>query len=395
MKGRLTLVVLATLIAVAVVAAYVLLRGERAEEVSTGTITPTETPTRTPEGTVTQTPSPTPTPRTPVKLLGSGATFVHPQLDYWAKKFMERFPHVTIEYNPTGSGAGQAHFLDKLVDFACSDPPLRQDRWQQARNDPRGVVQLPVVVGSVVVIYNIPGLEGRLRLNGEVLSLIYLGEIEYWNDPRIAALNPGLKLPSERIIAVHRSDASGTTQIFTSFLHRSSGGLWPGELVGLSVDWPVDRTGRGLGGKGNQGIADIVARTPYSIGYVEYAFAKLARIPYALIANAEGEFVDATPESMARALVGAMERLPKDPRDDFSEFWNAVIFARGKGVYPITSFSFIILYEAYPPEKAEAIKAFVEFIYKEGRNYLVEGYVAVPDEIAAYALRALELIRSG
>ncbi|MEM1619416.1 MAG: phosphate ABC transporter substrate-binding protein PstS [Fervidicoccaceae archaeon] len=376
MRSR-ALYVVALAAALAAAALFLSLRpGEKPAE-STGTTIPA---TATPEK---------------VTLLGSGATFVHPQLDAWAKEFMRRGPGVVIEYSPTGSGAGQEQFLAKLVDFACSDPPLPSGALAQARRDPRGVIQLPLVIGSVVVIYNLPGLEGRLRLSGEVLAAIYLGEIEYWDDPRIASLNSDLRLPHERIVAVHRSDSSGTTQIFTEFLRKSSRGLWPPELVGKAVEWPVDKTGRGLGGKGNQGVADLVSRTPGSIGYVEYAYAALAKLPHALIENAEGRFVDASPETMTSALRGALAKLPPRPDDDFNEFWGGVIFAPGEDSYPITSFSFLLLYKSYPPSKAEAVKRFVEFIYTEGRGLMVEGYVPVPEELASYALRAIEIIGSG
>jgi len=143
-----------------------------------------------------ETPSgPTPTESNLVVLAGSGSTFVFPQMDAWVKEFTRRYPSIRVEYNPTGSGTGQTQFMQKVVDFAASDPPLPRNRWEQARSDPRGVIQLPIVIGGVVIVYNIPGFEGRLKLDGETLALIYLGEIEYWDDPAIQRLNPELKLP--------------------------------------------------------------------------------------------------------------------------------------------------------------------------------------------------------
>jgi len=193
------------------------------------------TPQESKPGQATQTPLPS-----QVILLGSGSTFVHPQLDNWAKEFAKRHPNVRIDYNPTGSGTGQTQFMQKVVDFAGSDPPLPTSRWQQAKADPRGVVQIPIIIGAIVMVYNIPGFEGRLKLDGETIALIYLGEIEYWNDPRIQRLNPDLKLPNQRIIAVHRSDSSGTTHVFTLFLYKASNGKWPKELVEKAIEWPVD-----------------------------------------------------------------------------------------------------------------------------------------------------------
>ena len=340
----------------------------------------------------TQTPPPS-----QVILLGSGSTFVHPQLDNWAKEFAKRHPNVRIDYNPTGSGTGQTQFMQKVVDFAGSDPPLPTSRWQQAKADPRGVVQIPIIIGAIVMVYNIPGFEGRLKLDGETIALIYLGEIEYWNDPRIQRLNPDLKLPNQRIIAVHRSDSSGTTHVFTLFLYKASNGKWPKELVEKAIEWPVDKTGRGLGGKGNQGVSDLVQRTPYSIGYVEYAYAYLTKMPYALVKNAAGRFVDATPETMMEAARNAFPKLPPSLEDDFNEAWDAIVYAPGENSYPITSFVFLMFYKVYSKEKAEAVKKFIEFINTEGQKpeLIVPGYIPIPEEIRRYNLRALELIREG
>lgn len=330
-----------------------------------------------------------------VVLLGSGSTFIYPQLDAWAKEFSKRYSNVRIEYNPTGSGTGQRQFIEKVVDFAGSDPPLSKKNWEQARGDPRGVIQLPVVIGAVVMVYNIPGLEGRLKLNGEVIALIYLGEIEYWDDPRIKALNPELKLPHERIIAVHRSDSSGTTHVFTLFLYKASKGKWPKELVEKAIEWPVDKTGRGLGGKGNQGVTDIVRRTAYSIGYVEYSYAILAGLPWALVENAAGRFVDATPETLAKAAEAAYPLLPQSLEDDFNEAWENMVYPPGEDSYPITSFVFLIFYKVYPRDKAEAIRKFIEWINTEGQNYTVQGYIPIPKIVREYNLRAINIISEG
>jgi len=333
-------------------------------------------------------------PRREVVLLGAGATFPHPQLDHWIKEFIKRYPWIRIEYSPVGSGAGQRMFLEKTVDFACSDPPLPRKSWEAARRDPRGVVQLPIILGAVVVIYNVPGLEGRLHFDGETLALVYAGEIERWDNPRIRALNPDLELPGEKIYVVHRADASGTTQIFTLFLHKSSGGWWTRDFVGTAIEWVVDRTGRGLGGKGNAGVAELVKKTPYSVGYVEYAFAVIAKLPTALIENAEGESLEATDETVARAAENAYPLLPESADGDFNKAWEAMVYPPGKGAYPIASFSFIILYQVYDPDKLEALTLFLRFIYAEGLRMIVPGYVAVPADLAEYNLKALQMVGS-
>lgn len=326
-----------------------------------------------------------------VRLVGSGSTFIYPQLQAWIQAFTGRNPGITIEYTPTGSGAGQAQMLvDKTVDFAGSDPPLTREQYEKYRGM---VVQLPVILGAVAVVYNVPGVD-ELRLDGEVLALIYLGEIEYWDDPRIAELNPGIKLPHERIIAIHRSDSSGTTHVFTLFLYKASGGLWPAELVGKSVEWGVDATGRGVGAKGNQGVAQAVKSTEYSIGYVEYSYALGAGLSMAYIENNAGEYLQPTPESIQAAARAALAAMPDSPLGDWSGVLDAIVYAEGSGAYPIASFSFLIFWTEYPAEKAEAVKSFIEFIMTEGDNYIVEGYVAVPQEIKEINLKALEAIKA-
>ncbi|MDW8035380.1 MAG: phosphate ABC transporter substrate-binding protein PstS [Candidatus Korarchaeum sp.] len=215
---------------------------------------PAETP-KTPTATLT-TPTVTETPKTQVKvnLLGSGATFPYPQIAAWIGEFSKKYPNVTVNYNPTGSGAGQEQFFSGVVDFAASDPPISKEKWESWRGK---FVQIPFVIGAVAITYNLPELGAtKLKLDAEVIALIYKGEIQYWNDERIKKLNPGLNLPEKRIIAVHRSDSSGTTDVFTRFLHKAAPQAWPKELVGKSIEWPVDKKGNGVGGKGNQGVAE-------------------------------------------------------------------------------------------------------------------------------------------
>ena len=326
-----------------------------------------------------------------VRITGSGSTFIYPQMQAWIDAFTQRNPDVIVEYSPTGSGTGQAQMLvDKTVDFAASDPPLTREQYERYKGK---VLQVPVILGAVAIVYNIPGVE-ELRLNGEVLALIYLGEIEYWDDPRIAELNPGVELPHERIIAVHRSDSSGTTHVFTLFLYKASNGLWPRDLVGKSIEWPVDAAGRGIGAKGNQGVAQAVKATEYSIGYVEYSYAIQAGFKMAYVENAAGEYLQPSPESIQAAARAAAAAMPDSPLGDWSGVLDAIVYPEGRGAYPIASFSFLILWKEYPQEKAEAIKEFLRFILTEGDNYIVEGYVAVPEEVKEVGLKAVDLIEA-
>ena len=329
-----------------------------------------------------------------VTLQGEGSTFIYPQIQAWSEAIREDYPWLVVNYNPTGSGAGQSAFIQGVVDFAGSDPPLTREAWESLGGN---VVQMPVVIGMVAVVYNIPGVDG-LRLDGEVLALIYKGEIEYWDDPAIARLNPGVSLPHERIVAVHRSDSSGTTNVFTLFLHKAAPQAWPEELVGKAIDWPVDATGRGVGGKGNQGVMEVVRSTPYSIGYVEYAYAVKAgdAVGVALVKNRDGNFVEPTPEAAQEAARNALTSIPSSPDADWSGSFDAIVYAPGGGSYPITSWSFLLFYKNYDSEdKAETVKAFIEWINTKGQSIIVEGYVAVPEELRQVNLKALNMITGG
>ncbi len=331
-----------------------------------------------------------------VNLRGSGATFLQPQLEAWILEFSKENSNIIIEYQGIGSGAGQEQFFKELTDFCGSDPPLSHDKWLNHKDN---VLQIPVILGAVAVVYNVPEIPGNvnLHLSGEVIALIYKGEIKYWDDQRIKALNPELadKLPHKEIIAVHRSDASGTTQIYTTFLHKAAPEIWPEDLVGKTIDWPVDKTGNGVGGKGNQGVTANVVNTKYSIGYVELAYAMKNNLSTVAIMNKDGEFVLPSRETIQAAATHALETglIPQSPSGDFSKELEAIIYAPGKTSYPLTAFSHIFVWKKYDDSaKAEAIKEFLKWICNDGPNYIVEGYVAVPEEIKDIGLKAADMI---
>ena len=323
-----------------------------------------------------------------VSILGSGSSFIYPQMSVWIPEFTRRHPRIVLNYNPTGSGTGQKQFFSRLVDFAASDPPLTRDVWLKYRGR---VIQMPVVLGAVVITYNLPS-GGQLRLDGSVLAKIYRGEVRYWDDPLLRELNPGMELPHKEIVAVHRSDSSGTTNIFTFFLHKASPRDWPLDLVGKSVEWPVDSKGNGVGAKGNQGVTQVIMNTPYSLGYVELSYALENDLPMASVRNAEGRFVSPSAQSVMEAARNAFPLLPKSPLDDFSLDLDAVVYAPGEGSYPLTSFVHLILWTSYG-EKAEAIREFVRFVNTEGQEMIVEGYAPIPPELRTVNLKALGLIR--
>lgn len=254
---------------------------------------------------------------------------------------------------------------------------------------------MPVVIGMVAVVYNLPGV-GELRLDGETLARIFSGEVEYWDDEAIRRHNQGVDLPHERIVVVHRSDSSGTTEVLTRFLHKSAPQLWGEEMVGKSVDWPVDRTGRGVGAKGNQGVLEMVLRTRYSIGYVEYAYALDSGVGVARVMNRAGNFIAPSPQAAQEAARAALGVIPESPLGDWSEAFDAIVYAPGEGSYPLTSWSFLLFHTNYPDEgKEQAVRTFIEWLNTEGQEHIVEGYVPIPPEVRQVNLKALDQVSAG
>lgn len=332
----------------------------------------------------------TTTPGKTLIIRGAGASFQYPQIAQWARLFQEK-TGISVTYQSVGSGAGQRMFLvDRVVDFAASDPPLSKSQWEEHKNT---VLQVPWMMGAVVIVYNVPGVGSALNLTGEVLAKIYLGEIEYWDDPAIMSLNPALagKLPHQPIVAVHRSDSSGTTEIFTLFLRKSAPDKWPSDLVGKQVDWPVDKTGRGIGAKGNEGITAVVLQTTYSIGYVEFSYAIEHGLPVAAIKNAAGRFVLPSETTIQNAARGV--KLPGSPLDDFSYTLYEVVYSPSEDAYPIATFAYSFFWVKYENrEIASAISEFLKWIAREGYSYMVKGYVQPPAEAKQLLVVAAEII---
>jgi phosphate transport system substrate-binding protein len=394
------------------------------------TATPTPTPTTTPTATSSQ-PATTPKPTTTLSptttsvpsrlsgaLTGGGSTFVAPQMFSWSKTFYQvTGGKIQVNYQSIGSGAGAAQFLEKKLDFGASDVPMPRDRYQQAAGR---FVQFPVIIGSIVLVYNIPELAysktGKyLNLTSEVISLIYMGEIKQWCDPRIKALNPGLadKLPCKDIVAVHRSDGSGTTAAFTLYLTRAYQPWNQTVGWGYTVNWPADEKAKGTGAKGNEGVAQAVLQTPYSIGYVEYAYWAKNKDKYdkvggvAFIRNDnDGKYYFPTPENVAIGAAAGLERYTRKygakPAPDAD--WNPVSieFTNPPRGYPIMSFVYVFLWKDYAAEgygdaaaKAALLKEFFKWVLTEGQKpeNVVEGYIPLPSEVAKIGLEALNHVR--
>jgi len=330
---------------------------------------------------------------------GAGASFLNPQMQAWASRFYEiTGGRAQINYQSIGSGAGQAKFKEGILDFAGSDPPLKSDIYNEFKGK-GGIIQFPVIIGTIVVVHNIPNVEsGKLRLTGEVVARIYMGEIVYWDDPAIKVLNPELNLPHEKVIAVHRSDGSGTTRVFTAYLSKVSE-TWRSKVGSdFTVAWPVDELGNGVGAKGNEGVAAAVQQNLYSIGYIETAYAYSAGLKIALLRNADGNYVLPTKEAVASAAKALVKVLPRADEDWSHIFPDETVDPPGRESYPLTSFSFVILRQVYEdPVKNAILKEFFEWVLTEGQKpeNIVEGYEPLPPEVAVIGLDGLKLLRTG
>ena len=309
-----------------------------------------------------------------VDLNGAGATFPYPIYSKWVADYAAA-TGVRINYQSIGSGGGIKQFSEGIVDFGATDGPMSDEELTRTRHG--AALHFPTVLGAVVMTYNLPTVTTPLRLSGEVIGDIYMKRITKWNDARIAALNPGVSLPASDIIVVHRSDGSGTTYVFTDYLNSASpswaltaGG--PGR--GKEVNWPV-----GLGGQGNEGVAGQVKQTPASIGYVELAYATQNRLPAALIQNKAGEFVAPTIASITAAAEGVVAGLAPD-----SDYRISIVNGPGAGAYPISSFTWILVYQN-PPDAAKGKKLidFLRWIYSTGQQSAATlDYAPLPTALA-------------
>jgi phosphate transport system substrate-binding protein len=311
---------------------------------------------------------------------GAGATFPYPIYSKWFSEYNKLHPNVQINYQSIGSGGGIRQVTNQTVFFGATDGPMTNEQLLAA---PGKILHFPTVLGADVPIYNIPGVKTELKFSGPVLADIFLGKISKWNDRAIAALNPGVTLPATDITVVHRSDGSGTTYIFVDYLAKVSP-EWKSKVgVATSVNWPV-----GVGVKGNEGVAGLVTQTPGAIGYVELIYALQNKISYGAVQNATGEFMRASVESVTAAAAGAAARMPAD-------FRVSITNAPGKGVYPISSFTWLLLYES-PKDKAQS-KTMVEFVkwaLSDGQKFAAGlGYAPLPESVVKLELAALARIK--
>ena len=289
-----------------------------------------------------------------VDLTGAGATFPYPIYSKWFADYAQS-TGVKINYQSIGSGGGIRQLSEQTVDFGASDSPMSDQELANAKGG--AVLHFPTVMGAVVITYNVPGVIKPINLSGDVIADIFSGKVTKWNDAQIVAQNRGVALPNSDILVVHRSDGSGTTYIFSDYLTAVSPS-WAGTLgKGKEIKWPV-----GLGGKGNEGVAGQVKQTPGSIGYVELAYAKQNKLPYASVRNAQGRYVSPTIASVTAAAAGV--KLPKN-----TDYRVSIVNAPGKDSYPISSMTWILVYQNQLDRvKGQKLIDFLRWAYTSGEK---------------------------
>jgi len=315
---------------------------------------------------------------TSLTINGAGATFPNPIYSKWFDEYQKSHPNVRINYQSIGSGGGIKQLSAQTVFFGASDGPMTDAQLQAA---PGAILHFPTVLGGVVPVYNVAGVTQPLRFSGAVLAGIYLGKITKWNDAAIAAINPGVQLPADDIAVVHRSDGSGTTYIFCDFLSKVSAEYQQKVGVATSVNWPV-----GVGAKGNEGVSGLVRQTPGAIGYVELIYALQNKMPYGSVQNKAGQFVTASLDSVTAAASGA--QMPGD-------FRVSITNADGANAYPISSFTWLLLYQ-HPTDKARsaAMVEFVKWALTDGQKFAPGlGYAPLPQPVVTKEMQALGKIQ--
>ena len=315
-----------------------------------------------------------------VLLNAAGATFPYPIYSKWFDVYHNAHPNVQINYQSIGSGGGIRQLLAGTVDFGASDGPMTDEQLAQSKIK---ILHFPTVLGAVVPTYNIQGVSAELNFTQKAIAGIYLGQITKWNDPEIANANPGVKLPKDDIVVIHRSDGSGTSYIFTDFLSKVSPEWKSKAGTNTSVNWPV-----GLGGKGNEGVSGLVKQTPDAIGYIELIYAVQNNIPFGKVQNAAGKFLKADLAGVTAAAAGAAKEMPAD-------FRVSITNAPGPTAYPISSFTWLLIPTQIPDAaKRTAIQDFLKWMLTSGQGYN-EGlsYAKLPPSVIAKEQKAIALIQ--
>jgi len=308
---------------------------------------------------------------------GAGATFPYPIYSKWFDEYAKVDPSVRFNYQSIGSGGGQKQITAQTVDFGASDGPMSDENLAKT---PGKILHLPTVAGADVIAYNLPG-NPKLKLNSDAIVNLFLGNITKWNDPKIAALNPGVDLPDRPVIVVHRSDGSGTTFIFTDYLSSISP-VWADSVgKGTSVKWPV-----GIGGKGNEGVAGQVKQLSGAVGYVELIYAKQNKMPYADVKNAAGNFITPALDSVTAALATA--KIPDD-------FRFSMVNAPGDKAYPISGATWLLVYERQKDAaKGKKLVEFLNWALTKGEGMASSlDYASLPESVQQRVLERIKTIK--
>lgn len=311
-----------------------------------------------------------------VRFTGSGATFPFPIYSTWFKNYNHAHKDILIDYQGKGSGAGIKDFINHTVDFAASDAAMTDEEMAQVKE---GVQLLPMTAGTIVLSYNLPGSPTGLKLSREAYSKIFLAQIKKWNDPLIVKDNPEIKLPDLDITVVRRADASGTNFVFTKHLSAISEAWAKGPGFGMTVKWP--ESDKIVAAPKNDGVTATIRQTPGAIGYIEYGYALLAKVPMASLQNKDGKFVAATAGSGSAALANV--KLPEDMRVWLPD-------PGGEQSYPIATYTWMLFYKKYQdPNKASAIRDVIAYCLKDGQKISEKmGYVPLPENVVQEVLKA-------
>jgi len=315
-----------------------------------------------------------------VQINGAGATFPYPIYSKWFSEYNKLHPNIQINYQSVGSGAGIQQVIKQTVFFGATDGPMTEEQQQNA---PGKILHFPTVLGAVVPVYNIPNVTAELKFSGPLLADIFLGKVTKWNDPAIVKLNAGVTLPATDITVAHRADGSGTTYIWVDYLSKVSP-EWKTKVgINTSVKWPT-----GVGGRGNEGVASVVSQTPGAIGYVELIYALQTKTAYGAVQNMAGEFTKASVASVTAAAAAAATQMPAD-------FRVSITNAPGKGVYPISSFTWLLLYEnAKDKAQAKTMVDFLKWALADGQKFAPElGYAPLPEAVVKLELAALAKVK--
>ena len=309
----------------------------------------------------------------------AGATFPYPMYSKWFSEYHKAHSDVQINYQSIGSGGGIRQVLAGTVDFGASDGPMTDEQLSQAKTK---ILHIPTVLGAVVPAYNIPGVSGDVKFTPEALAGIFLGKITTWNDKAIAGANPGMNLPNQSIVVIHRSDGSGTSYIFTDYLSKVSNDWKNGPGKGTSVKWPV-----GLGGKGNEGVAGMIRQMEGSIGYVELIYAVQNKINYGSVKNAGGAFVKASLDTVTSAAA-SVKAMPAD-------FRVSITNPPGKDAYPISSFTWLLIpAQSKDAAKGKIISDLLNWVETDGQKMTSElAYAPLPENVVSKVKETIKQVR--